>query len=43
MNEIDLLIEENGILYLFETKKHADLARLAKKDISAFDLIDKIQ
>ena len=39
MNEIDLLIEENGILYPIEMKKHADPQ---KKDIDAFDLLDKI-
>lgn len=39
MNEIDLLIEENGILYPIEMKKHADPR---KKDIEAFDLLDKI-
>ncbi len=39
MNEIDLLIEENGILYPIEMKKHADPQ---KKDIEAFDLLHKI-
>jgi len=39
MNEIDLLIEENGTLYPIEMKKHADPR---KKDIEAFDLLDKI-
>lgn len=39
MNEIDLLIEENGTLYPLEIKKHADPQ---KKDISAFVHIDKI-
>ncbi len=39
MNEIDLLIEENGILYPIEIKKHADPQ---KKDMEAFDLLDKI-
>lgn len=39
MNEIDLLIEENGTLYPIEMKKHADPQR---KDIEAFDLLDKI-
>ncbi len=39
MNEIDLLIEENGILYPIEMKKHADPR---KKDVEAFDLLDKI-
>ncbi len=38
-NEIDLLIEENGILYPIEMKKHADPR---KKDLEAFDLLDKI-
>ena len=39
MNEIDLLIEENGTLYPIEMKKHADPV---KKDIDAFRLLDKI-
>lgn len=39
MNEIDLLIEDNGTLYPLEMKKHADPQ---KKDISAFDLLSKI-
>lgn len=39
MNEIDLLIEDNGRLYPLEMKKHADPQ---KKDITAFDLLDKI-
>jgi len=39
MNEIDLLIENKGILYPLEMKKHADPQ---KKDIAAFDLLDKI-
>lgn len=39
MNEIDLLIEENGILYPIEIKKHADPQ---KKDMEAFDLLDKL-
>ncbi len=39
MNEINLLIEENGTLYPIEMKKHADPH---KKDIEAFDLLDKI-
>jgi uncharacterized protein len=39
MNEIDLLIEDNGILYPLEIKKHADPQ---KKDISAFALLDKL-
>lgn len=39
MNEIDLLIEENGILYPLEMKKHADPTR---KDVEAFSLLDKI-
>ena len=39
MNEIDLLIEENGFLYPIEMKKHSDPR---KKDIEAFDLLDKI-
>lgn len=39
MNEIDLLIEENGILYPLEMKKHADPQ---KKDITSFDQLDKI-
>ena len=39
MNEIDLLIEENGILHPLEMKKHADPQ---KKDIETFGLLDKI-
>ena len=39
MNEIDLIIEEGGKLYPIEIKKHADPAR---RDIEAFDLLDKI-
>lgn len=39
MNEIDLLIEENGILHPIEIKKHADPR---KKDTDAFDLLDKL-
>ena len=39
MNEIDLLIEENGTLYPIEIKKHADPT---KKDVETFDLLDKI-
>lgn len=39
MNEIDLLIEENGTLYPIEMKKHADPQ---KKDIEKFDILDKI-
>ena len=39
MNEIDLVIEENGTLYPLEMKKHVDPQ---KKDMDAFDLLDKI-
>lgn len=39
MNEIDLVIEENGTLYPLEMKKHADPQ---KKDMAAFDLLDKV-
>lgn len=39
MNEIDLLIEDGGVLYPLEMKKHADPQ---KSDMNAFDLIDKI-
>ncbi len=39
MNEIDLLIEDNGTLYPLEIKKHADPQ---KKDVEAFALLDKI-
>lgn len=39
MNEIDLLIEENGTLYPIEIKKYADPQ---KKDVNAFSLLDKI-
>ena len=39
MNEIDILIEENGVLYPLEIKKHADPSN---KDAAAFSLLDKI-
>lgn len=39
MNEIDLIIEEAGVLHPIEIKKHADPS---KKDIKAFKLLDKI-
>lgn len=39
MNEIDLLIERDGILYPIEIKKHSDPS---VKDISAFRVIDNI-
>ena len=39
MNEIDLLIEDSGVLYPIEMKKHADPS---KKDIEAFDILNKI-
>ncbi len=39
MNEIDLLIEYNGILYPLEMNKHADPN---KRDIAAFSQLDKI-
>ena len=39
MNEIDLVTEENGTVYPLEMKKHADPQ---KKDMDAFDLLDKI-
>ncbi len=39
MNEIDLLIEESGVLYPIEMKKHADPV---KRDTDAFALLDKI-
>lgn len=39
MNEIDLLIEQNGTLYPLEMKKHADPQ---KGDVSAFSLLDSI-
>lgn len=39
MNEIDLLIEKDGVLYPLEMKKHADPQ---KKDMDAFSLLDKI-
>ncbi len=39
MNEIDLIIEENGTLYPIEIKKHADPS---KRDASAFALLDKV-
>lgn len=39
MNEIDLLIEDNGTLYPLEMKKHADPL---KSDVAAFSVLDKI-
>ena len=39
MNEIDLVIVEDGTLYPLEMKKHADPQ---KKDMDAFDIIDNI-
>lgn len=39
MNEIDLIIEENGTLYPIEMKKHADPQ---KRDVQAFSVLDKI-
>lgn len=39
MNEIDLLIEENGTLYPIEMKKHADPQ---KRDVQAFAVLDRI-
>ncbi|HHV58729.1 MAG TPA: ATP-binding protein [Clostridiaceae bacterium] len=39
MNEIDLLIENNGVLHPLEIKKHADPQ---KKDIEVFSQLDKI-
>lgn len=39
MNEIDLLIEKDGVLHPVEMKKHADPH---KKDVAAFDLLDRI-
>lgn len=39
MNEIDLLIEENGTLYPIEMKKHADPQ---KRDVQAFVVLDRI-
>ena len=39
MNEIDLVIKENGTLYPLEIKKHADPQ---KKDLDVFDLLGKI-
>lgn len=39
MNEIDLLIEQDGTLYPLEMKKHADPQ---KRDIAAFGVLDKI-
>ena len=38
-NEIDLLIEDGGVLYPIEIKKHADPK---KSDISTFSILDKI-
>ena len=39
MNEIDLLIEDGGILYPIEMKKHADPQ---KRDIDTFAVLDKL-
>jgi len=39
MNEIDLLIEDNGTLYPIEMKKYADPQ---KKDVTSFALLDNI-
>ncbi len=39
MNEIDLLIEEGGVLYPIEMKKHADPQ---KRDVQNFSVLDKI-
>ena len=39
MNEIDLIIEDSGVLYPLEMKKHADPS---KKDIEAFSKLDGI-
>lgn len=39
MNEIDLLIEENGTLYPVEMKKHADPQ---KRDVQAFAVLERI-
>ncbi len=39
MNEIDLLIENDGVLYPLEMKKHADPQ---KSDVAAFSVLDKI-
>jgi len=39
MNEIDLLIEDGGVLYPLEIKKHADPQL---RDIATFDLLDGI-
>ena len=39
MHEIDLLIDENGVLYPLEMKKHADPSR---KDMGSFEQLDRI-
>lgn len=39
MNEIDLLLEADGMLYPIEIKKHADPMQ---KDVETFDVLDKI-
>ena len=39
MREIDLLIEDSGVLYPLEMKKHADPS---KRDIDAFSVLNKI-
>ncbi len=38
--EIDLLIEDGGVLYPIEIKKHADSD---KSDVDAFKILDKIK
>ena len=38
-NEIDLLIEDGGVLYPIEIKKHADPA---KSDVTRFSILDKL-
>lgn len=39
MNEIDLLIEENGTMHPIEMKKHADPQ---KRDVQAFSVLDRM-
>jgi len=38
-NEIDLLIEDGGVLYPIEIKKHADPV---KSDVAKFSILDKL-
>ena len=39
MNEIDLIIDDGGVLYPVEIRKHSDPQ---KRDIRSFSILDKI-